>query len=192
MAATNSDEFNSLHFMEEVQKYECLYNKFNKDYKNKFVRFNCWKIIAEQFNIDACEAEKKYKNIRTAYGRYLRKKKSIPSGSGRNAVPVPSEFANLDWLTMHINQRANTSTNMSFIQVDNGDEESMTGLDRVITDVGDVEEEIDDCQSVNSPLSCLSSPSPVSFERELKTRSLAEKIKIKSKRPWSGKISGRI
>lgn len=74
---------------------------------------------------------------------------------------------------MHINQRANTSTNMSFIQVDNGDEESMTGLDRVITDVGDVEEEIDDCQSVNSPLSCLSSPSPVSFESELKTRPLA-------------------
>ena len=39
MAATS--ELNSSLFMEEVQKYECLYNKFSKDYKNKFTRLNC-------------------------------------------------------------------------------------------------------------------------------------------------------
>ena len=115
MAETNN-EFNSSLFMEEVQLYECLYNKHCRDYKNKFIRLNCWKKIAEKFNIDAAEAEKKYKNIRTAYGRYLRKKKSIPSGSGRDVAPIPSEFANLDWLVTHINQRANTMTNISLLK----------------------------------------------------------------------------
>ena len=95
--------------MEEVQKYECLYNKFSKDYKNKFTRLNCWRKIGEKFDVDAAEAEKKYKNIRTAYGRYLKKKKSVPSGSGRDAVP-PQEFTNLDWLTNHVNHKASTVT----------------------------------------------------------------------------------
>ena len=67
MAATS--ELNSSLFMEEVQKYECLYNKFSKDYKNKFTRLNCWRKIGEKFDVDAAESEKKYKNIRTAYGR---------------------------------------------------------------------------------------------------------------------------
>ena len=42
--------------------------------KNKFTRLNCWRKIGEKFDVDAAEAEKKYKNIRTAYGRYLKKK----------------------------------------------------------------------------------------------------------------------
>ena len=32
-------------FMEEVQKYECIYNKFSKDYKNKYIRLNSWKLL---------------------------------------------------------------------------------------------------------------------------------------------------
>ena len=51
MAATS--ELNSSLFMEEVQKYECLYNKFSKDYKNKFTRLNCWRKIGEKFDVDA-------------------------------------------------------------------------------------------------------------------------------------------
>ena len=59
-------EFSTPLFMEEVQMYECLYNKFNKQYKNKFIRLNCWRKIAEKFGIEPAEAEKKYKNVRTA------------------------------------------------------------------------------------------------------------------------------
>ena len=62
MAETNN-EFNSSLFMEEVQLYECLYNKHCRDYKNKFIRINCWKKIAEKFNIDEAEAEKKFIHI---------------------------------------------------------------------------------------------------------------------------------
>ena len=95
-------------FLEETQKYDCLYNKFSKDYKNKFKKMNCWTKIAEKLDMSPCEVEKKFKNIRTAYGRFL-KKKSVPSGSGRGAVPLPREFTNLDWLQAHINHRPTVS-----------------------------------------------------------------------------------
>ena len=42
----------------------------------------------------------------------MRKKKSVPSGSGRDAVPSPAEFSNLEWLSNHINQRPSTVTNV--------------------------------------------------------------------------------
>ena len=34
---------------------------------------NIWKAIGEKFGLDAAEAEIKYKNVRTAYGRYEKK-----------------------------------------------------------------------------------------------------------------------
>ena len=40
------------------------------------------------------------------------KKKYVPPGSGRDAVPSPAEFSNLDWLSNHINQRPSTVTNV--------------------------------------------------------------------------------
>ena len=70
---------------------------------------NCWTKIAEKLDMSPCEVEKKFKNIRTAYGRFLKKKKSVPSGSGRGAVPLPREFTNLDWLQAHINHRPTVS-----------------------------------------------------------------------------------
>ena len=35
---------------------------------------NIWKAIGDTFGLDGAEAEKKCKNVRTAYGQYLRKK----------------------------------------------------------------------------------------------------------------------
>ena len=111
--------------MEEVQMYECLYNKFNKQYKNKFIRLNFWRKIAEKFGIEPAEAEKKYKNVRTAYGRYLKKKKSVPSGSGRDSVqPPPAEFVNLEWLETHISQRGDTITNMPSVFLEESNDEN--------------------------------------------------------------------
>ena len=40
----------------------------------------------EKFDLRPDQAEKKVKNTRTGYGRFL--KKSVPSGSGREVVPV--------------------------------------------------------------------------------------------------------
>lgn len=48
------------------------------------------------FDLDAATAEIKNKNINTAYGRWLKKRKSVPSGSQLDAV-LPLEFiSNLD------------------------------------------------------------------------------------------------
>ena len=97
---------NSKVFMEEVQSYECIYDKFSKDYKIKYIRLNSWKAMGEKFGLDAPKKERRYKNCRTSYGRHLKKRKSVPSGSGRNAVSTPAEFANLWWLNNQINHRA--------------------------------------------------------------------------------------
>ena len=62
---------------------------------------------------------------RTAYGRYLKKKKSVPSGSGRDAVqPPPAEFVNLEWLETHISQRGDTITNMPSVFPEESNDEN--------------------------------------------------------------------
>ena len=87
--------------------------------------------------MSAADAEKKFKNIRTGYGRYLKKVKSIPSGSGRDAVPVPKDFAGLDWLQKYISHRP-TVTNISVnsIEVDgDGDDNSFSEQSEINIDV---------------------------------------------------------
>ena len=78
-----------------MQKYYCLYNKYSKSYKDKYIKINCWTKIGEKFDKSAADAEKKIENIRTGYGRYLKKVKAIPSGSGRDAVPTPTSRSNV-------------------------------------------------------------------------------------------------
>ena len=95
--------------MEEIQRYDCLYNNFLKDYKNRRTRENAWETIGQKFGLTTEEAEKKYKNIRTSYTRHLKKVKSVPSGSGRGAFPKTGEFANLQWLDQHISHRKSAS-----------------------------------------------------------------------------------
>ena len=43
-------------FMEDVKHYECLFNKFSKDYKNRPVRENCWTKLGEKFSMIAEQA----------------------------------------------------------------------------------------------------------------------------------------
>ena len=192
MPATS--ELNSSLFMEEVQKYECLYNKFSKDYKNKFTRLNCWRKIGEKFDVDAAEAEKKYKNIRTAYGRYLKKKKSVPSGSGRDAVP-PQEFTNLDWLANHINHKASTVTNMPRRESEDDDEEEERQLQNNSQHVAEVddEESLSEHEDPLTPLhdeSPTCSPNAAANENQPKTTKQKEKTKKKSttKRAWASNL----
>ena len=58
------------------------------------MKLNCWTKIAEKFDISPFDAEKKFKNLPTAYGRFLKKKKMIPLGSGRITVPISRGFSN--------------------------------------------------------------------------------------------------
>ena len=36
--------------MEEVQKSDCICNKYSESYKEKFIKMNCWTKIGEKFD----------------------------------------------------------------------------------------------------------------------------------------------
>ena len=116
-------EVNVVFFMEEVQKYDCLYNKYRKSYKDKYIKINCWTKIGEKFDMSVADAEKKFKNVRTGYGGYLKKVKAIPSGSGRDAVPTPKDFAGLDWLQKYISHRPKLNP----VEVDSDEDNNSVG-----------------------------------------------------------------
>ena len=119
--------------MEEVQKYECLYNKYSKDFKDSDKKSNAWNAVVSQFH-DLSQSEairvNKLKNIRSAYTRFLKRKKSALSGSGRDAKKQilfsdPSDssdqmeitwsfgyFGSLEYFTqLHTNTPATATTN---------------------------------------------------------------------------------
>ena len=99
----------TVRLMEEVRKYECLYNKQCKEYKDKNQKINSWEAIAKIFNSSGCEVETKFKNTRTAYVGYLKELKSTGSGSRIKDLPLPSEFQNLEWLKNRISIRTTFS-----------------------------------------------------------------------------------
>ena len=45
-------------FMEEVQKYPVLYDKFKEEFRNNELKRNAWTDIGNAFNITSLEAEK--------------------------------------------------------------------------------------------------------------------------------------
>ena len=49
--ASNSN--NTSTFIEEIQRYECLYYKLSKDYKKRGTRENVWETIGQKFGLTA-------------------------------------------------------------------------------------------------------------------------------------------
>nr|XP_047129425.1 uncharacterized protein LOC105848747 [Hydra vulgaris] len=80
-------------FMNEVQKFPVLYDKFNKDFKDKWKKKNAWEEVGRLSNLSPNQAEEKYKSIRS---------------SGRNSVPP--QFLQLDWLNTFIDHRETTTS----------------------------------------------------------------------------------
>ena len=102
-------EFSKESFMQEVQKYPVLYNNFDTEFKNNIIKKSAWTAIGVLFGLTDQECESKYKSIRSAYGRFLRRKKSTPSGSGR--IFISKEYDFLQWLNIYIDHR-DTTTNV--------------------------------------------------------------------------------
>ena len=71
--------------------------------------------------MSAADAEKKFENVRTGWGRYLKKVKAVPSESGRNADPTPKE-----WLQKYISHRP-TVSNMNPVEVDSDEDDKSVG-----------------------------------------------------------------
>ena len=63
------------------------------------------------FNSTPHEVGTKFKNIRTANGKYRKKLKSTCSRSKVEGVPPPNELKNVEWLRNHISTRQ-TSSNL--------------------------------------------------------------------------------
>ena len=59
-----------------------IYNRFSRHCKNKYIKVNRWTAIGEKFDKSEND-DKKFKNTRAAFGRFLRKEKTVLSGSCR-------------------------------------------------------------------------------------------------------------
>ena len=80
MAGIEHGNVTNEEFMEEVARYECVYNRNSKDFEDKNKKNNSWEKIGEKFSLSAAEAEVKFRNIRAAHSRYLKRLRTIPSG----------------------------------------------------------------------------------------------------------------
>ena len=57
MAGIEHGNVTNEEFMEEVARYECVYNRNSKDFKDKNKKANSWGKIGGKFNLSAAEAE---------------------------------------------------------------------------------------------------------------------------------------
>ena len=130
--------------MDEVRTYTALYDRYNKDFKDKFKKLNAWTEIGKRFGISPSQAEKKYNNIRSSFVRYLRQKKKIPTGSGRKDLPPPPEFTNLDWLVTFIEHKY-TSSNFQRSLTSKNEEDIEQG------DKGEINKDMDKPSESPSP-----------------------------------------
>ena len=83
--------------MENVQKLDCLYNKYSKAFKDKERKMNCWRNLGKNLTWSPQKQRRSLKNIRMAYGQYLKRRINVLSDSGSGNLPVPPEFGNLEW-----------------------------------------------------------------------------------------------
>ena len=102
---TYFDDIDELIFMNEIQKYPCLYDTGSKAFKKtRTVKENAWRNVAKRFRAKVEWCERRYKTIRTRVGRYL--KGVRPSGSGTDDFTIDKQYDGMKWLFQFIKQRA--------------------------------------------------------------------------------------
>ena len=92
-------ELDSETFMNCVRNYKVLYDRTCRDFKILQKKNNTWKEISETLGITVEQAKTRYSTIRTNFSKYIKKQRSIRSGSGRDDVPeIKKECEHLRWL----------------------------------------------------------------------------------------------
>ncbi|CAK6979878.1 transcription factor Adf-1-like [Scomber scombrus] len=92
--------------IEEVRRYEHLYNSSSKNYKDSQMANNSWREISNNTGVAVVDCMKRWKNLRDKYVR-LRKKHSRRSGDpGGQKVPAFYHF--LSWLAPHTSSAEST------------------------------------------------------------------------------------
>ena len=77
MAGVEQGNVSSEKFMEqEVKRCDCVYHRNSKDFEDKNKKANCLEKSGEKFNLSGAQVEVKFRNVRTAYGRYLKRLKT--------------------------------------------------------------------------------------------------------------------
>ncbi|KAM9836054.1 uncharacterized protein ACBR49_019734 [Aulostomus maculatus] len=89
--------------IEEVRKYDHLYNSSSKHYKDCQMANNSWREISQSTGLEVAECMKKWKNLRDKYVR-LRKRMATRSGDPAGQK-VPAFYHFLSWLAPHMKHR---------------------------------------------------------------------------------------
>nr|XP_036219037.1 uncharacterized protein LOC118680984 [Bactrocera oleae] len=71
--------------IEEIRKYECIYNLSSPDYKNVFKKTQIWEEVAKIVNLPEENCRKRWKGLRDTYKKRKRAQR-LASGSG---APIP-------------------------------------------------------------------------------------------------------
>ena len=85
MAGDGQGNVSNEEFMEEVARYECVYHRNSRDFKDKNKKVNCWEKIGEKFNLSAAEADVKFRLRRRFQSTYctqtIKHKSEVKVGS---------------------------------------------------------------------------------------------------------------
>ena len=99
MAGVEHGNVTNEEFMEEVARYECVYNRNSKDFKDK--KNNSWQKIGEKFILSAAEAEVKFRNIQN--GCFLRTKRRNKFACSKSSSSMSAMlFASISSTRMYI------------------------------------------------------------------------------------------
>ncbi|KAG5269777.1 hypothetical protein AALO_G00206000 [Alosa alosa] len=88
--------------VEEIRKYEHLYDSSSPDYKDSQMVADAWCEISEIVGLSVTECTKRWKNLRDKYVR-LRKRHATNGDIGRKKVPA--FYLCLSWLAPYVKHR---------------------------------------------------------------------------------------
>ncbi|XP_028325485.1 uncharacterized protein LOC114477422 [Gouania willdenowi] len=103
------DRHNNDRIIEEVKKYENLYNSNSEHYKDSITVNNSWQKISLATGMEVTECMKRWKNLRDKYVRLCKKRTSI--GGDVVNQKLPPYYRALTWLDQHVKHRGIKSRN---------------------------------------------------------------------------------
>ncbi|XP_028408663.1 transcription factor Adf-1-like [Dendronephthya gigantea] len=99
--------------IENVKKYKVLFDVTYKEYKNKSIKENAWKKVADELEFPVHIFQTKWKGLRDTFTENVRREK-LPSGSGRKKVIRWRWFEHMQFVRDCISHRT-SSSNIGFV-----------------------------------------------------------------------------
>ena len=97
-------------FMNVIQEYPSIYNRSSRDFKDKLKKGNCWKAVADRVCEPVDVVKTRYENIRTQFGKYLKKRKGTSGAGTTDIIPIDPKCERLMWLRKFIVSRPTSGT----------------------------------------------------------------------------------